>query len=73
MDDLIGRLARPQGGGGHLPVGMISGFVRLEMEAHTQLCHLSSTSDGMVPRSAVAPIITSLMSQVRDIVWSKES
>ena len=35
LDDMIGRVARPQGGGGSAPLGMISGLVRLEMEAHT--------------------------------------
>ena len=72
VDDLIGRLSRTQGGGGHLPVGVIYGLARLDMEAHTQLRQLASTSDRMVPRSAVTPIITSLMSQVRDIVKSRD-
>ena len=70
LDDMIGRVARPQGGGGSAPLGMISGLVRLEMEAHTRVRQLASTSDGMIPQSDMAPIITSLMSQVREMVRS---
>ena len=72
VDDMIGRVVKPQGEGGYTPLGLISGLVRLEMEAHTQVRQLASTSDGMIPQSAVAPIITSLMGQVRDLVRSRE-
>ena len=58
LDDMIGRAARPQGGGGSTPLGMIYGLVRVEMEAHTQVRQLASTSDGMVQQSDIAPIIT---------------
>ena len=72
VDDMIGRAARPQGGGGSAPLGMISGLVRLEMEAHTQVRQLASTSDGMIPQSDIAPIITSLMGRVRDLIRSMD-
>ena len=72
VDDLIGRVARPQGGGSYPPLGVIYGLVRLEMETHTQVHQLASTSDGMIPQSAVAPIMTSLMGRVRDLVRSIE-
>ena len=68
MDELIGRVARPQGGGSSLPFGLIPSLVRLEADAHAQLRQLASTSDGMVPVEAVAPIITALMRHVRDVV-----
>ena len=67
VDELIGRVARPHGGGNSLPFGLVPSLVRLEADAHTQLRQLASTSDGMVPLRAVAPIITALMDQVRDL------
>ena len=72
VDDLISRLARPQGGGGSAPLGVISSLVRLEMDAHTQVRQLASTSEGRVPQSDITSIITSLMSRVRDLVRSTE-
>ena len=72
VDDLIGRVARPQGGGSSLPFGVISSLVRLEADAQAQLRQLASTSDGMVPVETVAPIITTLMRQVRDVGRPRE-
>ena len=72
VDDLIGRVARPQGGGSSLPFGVIPSLVRLEADVHAHLRQLASTSDWMVPVEAVAPIITALMRQVRDVVRPRE-
>ena len=67
VDELIERVARPQGGGSSLPFGLVPGLVRIEADAHAQLRQLASTSDGMVPLRAVVPIVTALMDQVRDL------
>ena len=67
MDDLIGRVARPQGGGSSLPFGLVPSLVRLEADTHMQLRQLASTRDEMVPLRAVVPIIAALMDQVRDL------
>ena len=52
VDELIGRVSRPQGGGNSLPFGVIPSLVRLEADAHAQLRLLASTSDRMVPLRA---------------------
>ena len=70
VDDLISRVARPQGGGGSAPLGVMSSLVRLEMDAQAQVRQLASTSDGAVQQGDIAPIIASLMGQVRDLVRS---
>ena len=70
VDDLIGRVARPQGGGGFAPLGVMSSLVRLEMDAQAQVRQLGSTSHGAVQQGDIAPIIASLMGQVRNLVRS---
>ena len=57
VDELIGRVARPHGRGTSLPFGFVTSMVRLEADTHMQLRQLASTSDGMVPLRAVAPIV----------------
>ena len=70
VDDLISRVARPQGWGGSAPLGVMSSLERLEMDAQAQVRQLASTSDGAVHQGDIAPIIASLMGQVRDLVRS---
>ena len=70
VDDLIDRVARPQGGGGSAPLGLMSSLVRLEMEAQRQVRQLASTSDGAVQQNEISPIIASLMGHVRKLIRS---
>ena len=70
VDDLIDRVARPQGGGGSAPLGLMSSLVRLEMEAQRQVRQLPSTSDGAVQQEEISPIIASLMGHVRELIRS---
>ena len=37
VDELIGRVARPQGGGSSLPFGLVPGLVRIQADTHAQL------------------------------------
>ena len=72
VDDLIGRVARPQGGESSLSFVVIPSLVRVEADAYVQLLMLYLTSEGMVPVETVAPIITTLMRHVKDVVRPRE-